>query len=104
MVKAEAARSHLNRAWAILCTHSVYTVKPHAHIFFMKPESESYSIRRFRAQLSKIIEKVATTGDAIVITSDGRPVAELHPFRGEADDPLAQLRGSIVRFDNPPAP
>lgn len=64
-----------------------------------KTERRSYSIRRLREQVSKIIEEIELTDASFVITNNGRPVAEIGPYRAEHDDPMAALRGCVVRFE-----
>jgi antitoxin (DNA-binding transcriptional repressor) of toxin-antitoxin stability system len=41
------------------------------------------------------MDQVAATGDAVVITKRGVPVAELGPARGKAGSLLGSLRGRV---------
>ena len=50
---------------------------------------------QFKAKVLALLDEVAATGETVVITKRGRPVAMLSPV--EAVDPFASLRGSIVR-------
>lgn len=58
---------------------------------------------RFQARCLALIDKVARTGEAIVITKNGKPVAELRPHLGPRAKSLIglhraslQIRGDIV--------
>ena len=46
---------------------------------------------RFKAQCLKLLDDVAETGETIVVTKRGKPVAKLQPV----DDPPS-LKGSVV--------
>jgi prevent-host-death family protein len=48
---------------------------------------------RFKAQCLALLDEVAETGIAIVVTKGGRPVARVVPIPDRAPD----LKGSIVR-------
>ncbi|MBU6428954.1 MAG: type II toxin-antitoxin system prevent-host-death family antitoxin [Cyanobacteria bacterium REEB65] len=49
----------------------------------------------FKAKVLALLDEVAKTGETLVITKRGRPVAQLSPL--EPVDPFAGLRGSILR-------
>lgn len=49
----------------------------------------------FKAKVLALLDEVALTGDTIVVTKRGKPVAQLSPV--EHVDPFAGLRGSILR-------
>jgi prevent-host-death family protein len=46
---------------------------------------------RFKAQCLKLLDEVAETGETIVITKRGRPVAQLQPL-----EQPPSLKGSVV--------
>ncbi|MDE2883215.1 MAG: type II toxin-antitoxin system Phd/YefM family antitoxin [Acidobacteriota bacterium] len=56
----------------------------------------------FRAKCLKLMDEVAETGDEIVITKNGRPVARLAPYRKKrqpwsgCDPDTIQIHGDIV--------
>jgi antitoxin (DNA-binding transcriptional repressor) of toxin-antitoxin stability system len=61
---------------------------------------------RFKAQALELFRQVEASGEPLVVTDHGRPTLEVRPYRlarPEAD-PLAELRGSVQRFDDPFAP
>ena len=37
----------------------------------------------FKAKCLSLMDKVATTGETLVVTKNGKPVAELRPFSGK---------------------
>jgi prevent-host-death family protein len=45
---------------------------------------------RFKAQCLALLDEVAETGESLLITKHGRPVARVDPVQ-----PLASLRGSV---------
>jgi prevent-host-death family protein len=52
----------------------------------------------FKAKCLKLMDQVEATGDAIVITKRGLPIAELGPVRGKSGNLLGSLRGRIEIF------
>jgi len=62
---------------------------------------------RFKAHALELFRQIEASGEPLVITDHGRPTLEVRPFRpadpGEAD-PLSQLRGSVLQYDDPFAP
>ena len=53
-----------------------------------------------------VVRQVEASGESLVVTDHGRPTLEVRlyrPARPDAD-PLGQLRGSVLRFDEPFAP
>ena len=47
----------------------------------------------FKAECLAVLDRVAATGEAVVVTKRGRPVAELVPVKSRASRPL---RGSVA--------
>jgi prevent-host-death family protein len=61
----------------------------------------------FKAHALELFRQVEATGQPLVVTDHGRPTVEVRPYRpaaATAADPLEQLRGSVLRFDDPFAP
>jgi prevent-host-death family protein len=48
----------------------------------------------FKAKCLALLDEVANTGETLVVTKFGKPVAKVVPFH---DDDLPDLRGSVVR-------
>ena len=59
---------------------------------------------RFKARALEYFREVEETGHDLVITDRGTPVLRVTPYRPEADQALARLRGSLVRYDDPTEP
>jgi antitoxin (DNA-binding transcriptional repressor) of toxin-antitoxin stability system len=61
---------------------------------------------RFKAQALELFRQVEASGEPLVVTDHGRPTLEVRPYRPARPDadPLAELRGSVQRFDDPFAP
>jgi antitoxin (DNA-binding transcriptional repressor) of toxin-antitoxin stability system len=54
----------------------------------------------FKAKCLALMEQVAATGETLVITKNGRPVAELHRYtHGRADSPFGLHRGLRIIGD-----
>ena len=68
--------------------------------------SRQVSKSRFKAQALELFRQVEASGEPLVITDHGRPTLEVRPYRPArpAADPLEQLRGSVLHFDDPFAP
>ena len=65
---------------------------------------EQVSKSRFKARALEFLRKVYETGQPVVILDRGRPVVKLVPYRGEAEDILRILRGSVRRYEEPTKP
>jgi antitoxin (DNA-binding transcriptional repressor) of toxin-antitoxin stability system len=61
---------------------------------------------RFKAQALELFRQVEASGEPLVITDHGRPTLEVRPYRPVRPDanPLEELRGSVLRFDDPFVP
>ena len=57
----------------------------------------------FKARAHEYMRQVEETGETLIITDHGKPKVELRPVRPAAD-PLALLRGSVLRYANPTEP
>ena len=68
--------------------------------------SRQVSKSRFKAQALELFRQVEASGEPLVVTDHGRPTLEVRPYRPTraAADPLEELRGSVLRFDDPFAP
>jgi prevent-host-death family protein len=50
----------------------------------------------FKANCLKIIDRVAETGETLVITKNGHPVSELHPIKKRVDTLFGLHKGRIT--------
>jgi prevent-host-death family protein len=57
----------------------------------------SYTATRLKAELLGVLDRVEATGDAVVVTKHGRPVARLVPIADDA--PLAGSARVLVDDD-----
>ncbi len=66
------------------------------------------SASKFKACCLSLMDEVASSGKVLVITKNGKPVAELHPCRGQLRSspfglhPQLQLLGDVIKpLDEP---
>jgi prevent-host-death family protein len=60
-----------------------------------RSSSRRITAAEFKAKCLKLMDQVEATGDPIVITKRGVPVAELGPVRGTSGSLIGCLRGRI---------
>jgi prevent-host-death family protein len=65
---------------------------------------EHISKSRFKARALEFMRRVEQTGQPLVVMDRGRPVVKVVPYRGEAEEILRILRGSVRRYDEPTRP
>jgi len=54
----------------------------------------------FKAKCLKLMDEVAETGEAIVVTKNGKPVSRLVPYRLRPESLFGALKGSVdIRGD-----
>ena len=58
---------------------------------------------QFKPRALAYLREVEETGEALVITDRGRPVARIEPYAPAADT-LELLRGCVLRYDDPTGP
>lgn len=59
----------------------------------------------FKAQALEVMRGVEQTGEAVIITSHGKPTLVIKPYEGDTrKNPLEQLNGSVLAFDDPISP
>jgi antitoxin (DNA-binding transcriptional repressor) of toxin-antitoxin stability system len=58
----------------------------------------------FKARALEFFREIESTGESLVVTDHGRPVLEVRPYKEDKVDPLATLRGSIVKYERPTDP
>jgi antitoxin (DNA-binding transcriptional repressor) of toxin-antitoxin stability system len=62
---------------------------------------------QFKAHALELFRSIEASGEPLVITDHGRPTLEVRPYRPsdqQARDPLSQLRGTVLRYEDPLAP
>lgn len=65
---------------------------------------QSVSKSQFKAKALEFFRQVEAGGEPIVITDNGRPTLEIRRYQQPIPDPLAALRGSVLRYDDPFGP
>jgi prevent-host-death family protein len=54
----------------------------------------------FKSKCLALMDSVARTGETLVVTKNGKPVAELRPYSGgRIDSPFGLHRGLIIQGD-----
>jgi prevent-host-death family protein len=66
----------------------------------MEAAMNSLGAGEFKARCLAILDEVARTGRAVVVTKRGRPVAQVAPVRGLDVRENRSLRGSVVLQDD----
>ena len=59
---------------------------------------------QFKPRALEIMRTVEQTGESILITDHGKEVLELKPHTPADADPLQQLKGSVVKLQDPFTP
>ncbi len=55
----------------------------------------SYGVAAFKAHCLSILEEIAATGEGVVVTKRGKPLARVLPSVGVERDPREGLAGSV---------
>lgn len=66
--------------------------------------SEQVSKSQFKARALEYLRQVEATGEAVVITDNGRPTIEVRRYRADKRSPLERLRGSVIEYALPMEP
>jgi antitoxin (DNA-binding transcriptional repressor) of toxin-antitoxin stability system len=59
---------------------------------------------KFKAKALELFRQVETSGEVIVITDHGEPTLEVRRYQQPRRDPLAVLKGSVLRYERPTDP
>lgn len=59
---------------------------------------------QFKAKALEYFREVERTGEPVIVTDHGRPVVEIRPYHGAEKDPLALLKGSVLKYRDPTLP
>ena len=59
---------------------------------------------RFKARALEYFRQVEQTRKEVIVTDHGRPVVRITPFVADSSATLRELRGSILRYDEPTEP
>jgi prevent-host-death family protein len=58
----------------------------------------------FKAKALEYFREVESTGKELVITDHGKPVLKIVPYSHDPEEALRSLRGSVIRYVDPPEP
>lgn len=59
---------------------------------------------RFKAQALEIFRRVEMTGEPVIVTDRGTPSLIVRKYLGNAVNVRDQLKGSVLRYDDPLEP
>jgi prevent-host-death family protein len=62
----------------------------------VKPVPRSIKASEFKAKCLALIDEVAATGDPVVITKNGKPLAKLIPHGSPKRSPLGVWKGKVI--------
>ena len=65
---------------------------------------ETVSKSRFKPQALKYFRQVQENEQELIITDHGKPVLKISPLREKSQTVLAELRNSVLRYDDPLEP
>ena len=68
-----------------------------------KPD-KTVSKSQFKAQALEYFRGVEKTRKPLIITDRGRPVLKLVPYSEDPEEVLKDLRGSLVKYEDPAKP
>lgn len=58
----------------------------------------------FKAKALEIFRQIEASGEPVVITDHGEPKLEVRLYRPSGREPLGDLRGSVLHYDDPTEP
>lgn len=76
----------------------------HAHITVGTKMQARVSKSQFKAKALEYFRAIEQSGESIIITDHGRPALEVRPYNKAEQDPLEQLRGSVLHYEHPTEP
>ena len=65
---------------------------------------ETVSKSQFKPRALEYFRQVEKTRTPLVITDRGRPVLKLVPYTEDPDEALKELRGSVLKYEEPTEP
>jgi prevent-host-death family protein len=64
--------------------------------------SKHVSITAFKARVLEFLDEVEKTGESLIVTDHGRPVAEVRPVASKPEkDPREILRNCVLFYERP---
>ncbi len=65
--------------------------------------SKTVSKSEFKPRALEFLRQVEQSGEPLIITDRGRPVAKIEPY-SDGDETLERLRGLVLKYDDPLEP
>jgi antitoxin (DNA-binding transcriptional repressor) of toxin-antitoxin stability system len=62
---------------------------------------QTISKSQFKPKALQYFREIQKTGHEIIISDHGKPVLKISPFRENTQTVLAELRNSVLRYDDP---
>lgn len=59
---------------------------------------------KFKAKALEYFRQIEATGEPVIITDNGKPRLEIRPIAQSKRNPLDELRGSVLWYDDPFSP
>ncbi len=66
--------------------------------------SQRVSKSQFKPRSLEFLRQIEQSREELIITDRGRPVVKIVPYSEDADERLASLRGSVMRYEDPTEP
>lgn len=66
--------------------------------------TQRISKSRFKPLALDYFRRVERTRKPLIITDRGRPVLKIVPYSDDSEEPLKELRGSVVKYRRPTNP
>ncbi len=63
--------------------------------------NQQLSKSAFKAKALEYFRQVEDTGESVIVTDHGKPVVEVRAVQQSELDPLAILKGTVVKYDQP---
>ena len=65
---------------------------------------QAISKSRFKIRALKYLRQAERTGRALIITDHGKPVLRINPYEENPGEAFADLRGSVLEYQDPTEP
>lgn len=66
---------------------------------------QTVSKAQFKSKALEYLRQVEKNGQPLVITHSGRPAVQVIPYKQEkAEDILKELRGTVIKYEDPTEP
>jgi prevent-host-death family protein len=63
--------------------------------------NQQLSKSAFKAKALEYFRQVEDTGESVIVTDHGKPVVEVRAVQQSEIDPLAILKGTVVKYEQP---